>query len=55
MAAARTAATQHKKGILFILMLDEVEDSHERNRTKWVRSWIARREEKGCFHQVSTF
>jgi hypothetical protein len=49
MAAARTATRRGIKGILLILMLDEVEESRERNRKKWVRSWIARRE-KGCFH-----
>ena len=55
MAAARTA-TRRRKAILLILMLEEEEEeSHKLNRTKWIRSWIARREEKGCFHQVIAF
>ena len=54
MAAARTAA-RRRKAILLILLLEEEEESHKLNRTKWVRSWIARREEKRCFHQVIAF
>ena len=54
--AAASIAARRRKAILLILMLEEEEEeSHKLNRTKWVRSWTASREEKGCFHQVIAF
>ena len=38
------------------MIMDEGEDKvnikKERNRINWMRSWIARREERGTFHQL---
>ena len=38
--------------ILVLLELDKEQEKNEQLRKVWARPWIARREQKGCFHQV---
>ena len=40
--------------LLLLAELDNDEDleCNGRERSVWVRPWLARREERGCFHQV---
>ena len=51
-------ADQRRKAICTLLLLEldneleEIDNDNTRDRTTWVKSWGARREEKGCFHQV---
>jgi hypothetical protein len=38
--------------VLVLLELDKEREKKKQSRKVWVRPWIARREQKGCFHQV---
>ena len=45
---------QKKKApaILFLMMDLEEIPKWKRLKKDWIKSWISRRDEKGCFHQV---
>ena len=51
-------AQRRRELAIALLLLAELDSEEEleyngKERSVWVRPWIARREERGCFHQVS--
>ena len=56
--ATRTDAQSRRHLAIALLLLAELDNDedlecHGRERSVWVTPWLARREERGCFHQVA--
>ena len=50
----KMAKVRRRKALCVLIMLleDEEEDNRKKCRTTWIKPWVARREENGCFQQV---